>query len=76
MISKSKLKFWIDNNLNVLFQGKHGVGKTSVILEAWKEAGVKYIYFSGSTLDPFIDFCGVPVKVDGANGSSIKLILP
>ena len=76
MISLEKRLFWIDKGYTVLLEGKAGTGKTSITLEAFEKAGLKYAYFSGSTLDPFIDFCGVPVKVDGPDGSIIKLILP
>lgn len=63
-IDPKKLQFWLKNKLNVLFEGKHGIGKTAIILQAFEKAGLKYAYFSGSTLDPFIDFVGVPVKID------------
>lgn len=78
LISETKLSYWIKNRLNVLFEGDHGVGKTSIILEAWKKAGLKYAYFSGATMDPFIDFVGVPVKVTNSKTglSSIELIRP
>ena len=60
-----------------MLEGKAGCGKTAITLEAFREANLKFAYFSGSTLDPFIDFCGVPVKIDHPDGeASIKLILP
>ncbi|HRZ84262.1 MAG TPA: hypothetical protein P5069_17565 [Candidatus Hydrogenedentes bacterium] len=34
-IREEKLDFWIKNNLNVLFIGKHGVGKTSMVKDAY-----------------------------------------
>lgn len=71
-----KLLFWLDKRYNVLLEGKHGVGKTAIILQAFEKAGLRYAYFSGSTMDPFIDFCGVPIKVDTADGSYIELIRP
>jgi len=77
MISLRKRLFWIEKGYTVLLEGKAGVGKTSIVLEAFREANLKFAYFSGSTLDPFIDFCGVPVKIDHPDGeASIKLILP
>lgn len=76
-LTKQKLLFWIEKGYNVLLEGKHGVGKTALISAAFEEAGLKYRYFSGSTLDPFIDFCGVPIKIDAPSGKSfIKLIRP
>jgi hypothetical protein len=71
-----KLLFWLDKRYNVLFSGKHGIGKTAMILEAFKSAGLRYAYFSGSTMDPFVDFVGVPIKVDGPGGPRIELIRP
>lgn len=76
MVSKEKLLFWIEKNYNVLFEGKHGVGKTARVIEAFNEAGLNWAYFSGATMDPFIDFVGVPVKIDTPDGSHIELILP
>lgn len=78
LIPQRKLRHWIKHNQNVLFEGKHGVGKTSIILDAWQKAGLKYAYFSGATMDPFIDFVGVPVKVINSKTgeSSIELIRP
>ncbi len=77
-MTESKLDFWIKNNLNVLFTGKHGVGKTTIILDAFKRNNLKWLYFSGSTLDPWVDFVGVPKEVtDTASGKSyLDLIRP
>lgn len=49
---------------------------TARVIEAFDEAGLNWAYFSGATMDPFIDFVGVPVKIDTADGSHIELILP
>ncbi len=80
MIDKKKLKFYFDKEYNVLMSGKHGVGKTSAILQVFEEAGLQLgetcLYFSGSTMDPFIDFCGVPLKIEEDNQTKIRLILP
>ncbi len=77
MISESKLKFWIENNQNVLFVGKHGVGKTARVLNAFEESKLKWLYFSASTLDPWVDFIGIPKEVKDANGNSyIDLVRP
>jgi MoxR-like ATPase len=35
------MKFWLDNDYNVLFVGHAGVGKTTIILDAWKQANLK-----------------------------------
>ncbi|HVI39656.1 MAG TPA: MoxR family ATPase [Anaerovoracaceae bacterium] len=78
MSLEKKLSFWINNNYNVLFKGKHGVGKTSMIIEAFEKAGLKWMYFSASTMDPWVDFIGVPKEVkDPTNGKSyLELIRP
>lgn len=59
-ILKSKLDFWIEKNLNVLFVGKHGVGKTATVETAFRRNNLKYKYFSAATMDPWVDFLGVP----------------
>ena len=67
MISDAKLEFWIKHNLNVLFVGRHGVGKTATIKQAFDRAGLRWKYFSAATMDPWVDFIGVPKEreVDG-----------
>jgi MoxR-like ATPase len=55
-----KIDFWIKNNQNVLLIGKHGTGKTSIVKEAFEKYNLKYRYFSASTMDPWVDFIGVP----------------
>lgn len=72
-----KLDFWIKNNYNVLFQGKHGTGKTTRIIEAFNRNNLKWKYFSAATLDPWVDFVGVPKEVKDENGMSyLDLIRP
>jgi len=76
-LRENKLDFWIQNDLNVLFKGKHGVGKTSMIIDAFNRNNLKWKYFSASTLDPFADFCGIPAKTQSADGEEcLKYILP
>jgi MoxR-like ATPase len=60
MISDKKLDFWIENNLNVLVTGDYGVGKTAIVESGFKRHGLKYLYFSAGTMDPFVDLIGVP----------------
>lgn len=66
--SDADLDFCLDNDINVLFSGKHGVGKTHVILEAFRRNNLQFAYFSGSTLDPWVDFVGVPRPVKDEQG--------
>jgi len=77
MISEANLSFWIKNHYNVLFRGKHGVGKTATILQAFAAHGLKFQYFSASTMDPWVDFIGVPKeKIDENGNSYLDLIRP
>lgn len=77
-LTVQKLLFWIEKNYNVLLEGKHGVGKTELVKLAFNQAFGKdgWVYFSGATMDPFIDFVGVPIKIDTPAGSHIELIRP
>lgn len=59
-LTTTKLDFWIKNHQNVLFIGRHGVGKTAIVKEAFDRHGLKWRYFSASTMDPWVDFVGVP----------------
>jgi hypothetical protein len=69
LIPESKLDFWIQNNLNVILRGKHGAGKTASILSSFKKHGLKYKYFSAATMDPWVDFVGVPKESTDENGN-------
>ena len=69
--------FWIENNLNVLLKGKHGVGKTAMVVDAFERKNLKYKYFSASTMDPWVDFIGVPKeKTDESGNSYLDLVRP
>lgn len=79
--SDSFLDAWIKNEYNVLFHGRHGVGKTSMVFDAFHRAGWKlgedYLYFSAATIDPWVDLIGVPSKSITAEGEEVlKLIRP
>lgn len=77
MISDANLDFWIKNKYNVIFRGKHGVGKTATILEAFNRHNIKWQYFSASTMDPWVDFIGVPKeKIDENGNSYLDLVRP
>ncbi len=77
MINENNLQFWIKNNYNVLLRGKAGVGKSACIINAFNKAGLKWLYFSASTLDPWIDFIGIPKeKTNEAGQSYIDLVRP
>lgn len=70
------LDFWVKNHLNVLFFGRHGVGKTSMILESFERNGIRYKQFSAATMDPWVDFIGVPKEMKDDKGSYLELIRP
>lgn len=77
MIDDAKLDFWIENDFNVAFRGKHGTGKTSTIIEAFKRNNLKWLYFSAPTLDPWVDFLGVPREKTDDNGNVyLDFVLP
>jgi hypothetical protein len=59
-----KFDFWLANGFNLCLVGHHGVGKTALVKSCFERAGLvkdkTYMYFSASTLDPWVDFVGVP----------------
>lgn len=71
LVDPQKLQFCIEQGLNVLFTGAHGVGKTSVIRKAFEKAGKNLLIFSGPTMDPWVDFVGVPRPVVRDDGSTV-----
>lgn len=72
MIRDEKLDFWLMNGFNVLFVGKHGVGKTATINACFTRNGLvlgeTFLYFSAATLDPWVDLVGVPKERAGDDG--------
>jgi len=62
---------------NVLLSGKHGVGKTAVIKKIFTERyGNNWLYFSASTMDPWVDFVGIPKEVSDEKGHFLELVKP
>jgi ATPase family associated with various cellular activities (AAA) len=81
MIDKKKLEFWINTKKNVLLIGKHGVGKTAIVKEAFTKKfgkmGEAWLYFSAATMDPWVDFIGVPREAKDENGEVfLQLVMP
>lgn len=66
-MNPSHIQFALKNGKNLLCVGNHGTGKTSMVRAELESAGVKYLYLSASTLDPWTDLVGVPFKSEGAN---------
>jgi hypothetical protein len=76
MLTEKLLDDWVRTSQNVLLVGPHGIGKTEQVLAAMKRNGIKYAYFSASTMDPFVDFVGVPRVVEDENGRWLDFIKP
>lgn len=78
MIKDADLDFWVKNKLNVCLVGERGVGKTSIVLDAWARNGINnFLYFSGATLDPWVDFVGIPKEaVDEKGTKYLDLVRP
>jgi MoxR-like ATPase len=74
-MDNNKLDFYLKNNLNVLVAGKHGVGKTSQVIDCFARNKVNYLYFSGSTMDAWVDLVGLP-KEKTENGVSFTTLVP
>lgn len=71
----TKIDFWIKNNLNVLLIGRHGVGKTGMVKETFERHNLNYRYFSASTMDPWVDFVGVPKeKIENSMPKDLEII--
>jgi hypothetical protein len=68
---------WIHADVNVLLIGEKGVGKSAQILNAFDRNKLKYAYFSGATLDPWIHLLGIPkAKVQQDGKEKMEFILP
>jgi|GEM_PF-7078165 len=76
MLTDKLLDDWIRTSQNVLLVGPHGIGKTEQVLAAMKRNSIKYAYFSASTMDPFVDFVGVPRVVEDKNGRWLDFVKP
>lgn len=80
-LSQAKLQFWADHRYNVCISGRHGVGKTAQVFDLFNERygqlGVDWLYFSASTMDPWVDFIGVPKERIAEDGTCyLDLVRP
>jgi hypothetical protein len=75
-IIEKKLVQYIKSGKNVLLEGKHGTGKTSLIQKIFGENYKNWLYFSGSTLDPWVDFVGVPKEIEKNGEYVLSFVLP
>lgn len=75
-----KLKRYAEEHYNVLLSGKHGIGKTEVIKEIFSdtfgELNKDWLYFSASTMDPWIDFIGIPKNYKNSQGKEVFKVIP
>lgn len=76
LVNEKKLAFYVERNLNVLFEGERGVGKTSVIYKTFNEANLRVKYFSAPTMDPWTDLVGVPSTVVRSDGKEVLRMIP
>lgn len=74
------LDFAIKNNRNVLIVGEAGSGKTTMIRECFNKFGLvenkTWKYYSTPTLDPWINFVGVPQEKKTGELSYLDFIRP
>lgn len=73
-LKDSDLDKFLEADQNVLLVSERGSGKTQRIKECMERNGLNYVYFSGSTMDPWIDFIGIPTEPE--NGECIKFLRP
>ena len=59
---EKRLIFYAQHGYNVLLEGRHGVGKTKIIEQTFDNLGWNYHVLNASTIDPYMDFIGVPSK--------------
>ena len=76
LVDNKKLAFYIKQNLNVLFEGERGVGKTSIIYKSFEEQNLKVKYFSAPTMDPWTDLVGVPTTITREDGKEVLRMIP
>lgn len=76
-LNSNLLDQWVNTNVNVLLIGEKGVGKSHQIIETFKRNNLKYAYFSGATLDPWIHLLGIPKAKKDENGvEKMEFVLP
>jgi hypothetical protein len=75
--TKDLIKY-ANSGLNVLLSGPHGIGKTAIIKEVFNNAFGEYYknwrYFSASTLDPWVDFIGIPKNYTRPDGKEVLVL--
>lgn len=54
---------------NILIEGLHGTGKTSMLRQAANELGLSISYYNAPTIDPYTDLVGIPYVKQDDNGN-------
>ena len=80
IVNTDTLTKYAQEGYNVLMSGRHGVGKTAIIKKVFDEVfgpiNVSWKYFSASTMDPWVDFIGVPKNFTREDGVEVLRIIP
>ena len=77
LVNIPMLELYADNGVNVMFSGRHGVGKTEIIKKVFnKKFKDKWLYYSASTMDAWVHFIGAPKAVTRSDGSEVLKIIP
>lgn len=74
------LKRYARDGQNVLMEGRHGIGKTALITQVFNDVfgphNEKWMYFSAATMDPWVDFVGIPKDKMRPDGVEVIKIIP
>lgn len=54
---------------NIIIEGLHGTGKTSMLRQAAQELGLSISYYNAPTIDPYTDLVGIPYIKQDENGN-------
>lgn len=80
IITVKQLVSFAQREKNVLLCGLHGIGKTSLIVEAFESTfgvrGTDWLYLNAATLDPWVSFIGIPKTVVNANDEEVMRVVP
>ena len=75
-ITNEQLERWWKFKKNIIIFGEKGVGKTSIIKGFFEKKKIKCAYFSGATLDPWIDLIGIPKVFEEKGKIFTKFAIP
>jgi len=77
LLDMNLLNLYAKNNFNVLLKGRHGTGKTEIIKTIFNNNfGDRWVYFSASTMDAWVDLIGVPKAVTREDGTDVLKLIP